>query len=201
MRIILLTALAISCIIVAGDTERALAVSDTDITRNKRKILVAYYSATGNTAKVAGYISEALGSDTFVIEPVEPYTEEELKKRYAGKNSRIWREIHDKSLRKVPLKSTKVEKWDLDDTVFIGYPIWAYVAAWPVNGFIEANDFAGKTVIPFCTSGGSELGKSGELLAKIAGTGNLVKGRRFREKAERRDVFKWLKGLGFSVGD
>lgn len=108
MRIILLTALVISCIIVAGGTERALAASDTDTTWNNRKILVAYYSATGNTAKVAGYISEALGSDTFVIEPVEPYTEEELEKRHADRESRIWREIHDKSLRKVPLKSQRL---------------------------------------------------------------------------------------------
>lgn len=186
MRIILLTALVISCIIVAGGMERALAAPNTDTTWNNRKILVAYYSATGNTAKVAGYISEALGSDTFVIEPVEPYTEEELEKRHADRESRIWREIHDEILRKVPLKSAKVEEWNSYDTLFIGYPIWAYVAAWPVSSFVEANDFTERTVIPFCTSGSSELGRSGELLAKMAGTGNWIRGRGFRESRQLR---------------
>ena len=75
------------------------------------------------------------------------------------------------------------------------YPIWWGIAAWPVNGFIDANDFSGKTVIPFCTSSSSGLGESGELLAEAAGTGNWLEGQRFRSGAHEDDVKDWVAGL------
>lgn len=77
-----------------------------------------------------------------------------------------------------------------------GYPIWWGIAAWPVNGFIEANDFTGKTVIPFCTSSSSGLGESGELLAEAAGTGNWLEGQRFSSRPSEEDVQAWVDGLG-----
>ena len=80
--------------------------------------------------------------------------------------------------------------------MFLGYPIWWGIAAWPVNGFVTANDFTGKTVIPFCTSASSGLGESGELLAEMAGEGNWLEGQRFPSRVSREDVQTWLDGLG-----
>ena len=126
-------------------------------------VLVVYYSATGNTEAVAGYIAEATGGDLFELEPAEPYTDADLN--WTDENSRVSREYADESLRDVELTATEVENWDSYDTVFLGYPIWWGIAAWPVDGFVEPNDFTGKTVIPFCTSASSGLGDSGTLLA------------------------------------
>lgn len=89
-----------------------------------------------------------------------------------------------------------VDNWDDYDTVFIGYPIWWGIAAWPVDGFIEANDFSGKTVIPFCTSASSSLGESGQLLADMAGTGDWQEGHRFSSSVSEDDVQAWLDELG-----
>ena len=90
------------------------------------------------------------------------------------------------------MTTTEVEYWDSYDTVFLGYPIWWGIAAWPVDGFVEANDFTGKTVIPFCTSSSSDLGQSGQLLAELAGTGNWLEGQRFRSSASQTDVDAWI---------
>ena len=89
------------------------------------------------------------------------------------------------------------EDWDSYDTVFIGYPIWWQIAAWPVDGFVKANDFTGKTVIPFATSASSGLGESGELLAELAGTGDWQEGRRFSSNTGEAAVTEWLRSLGF----
>ena len=88
-----------------------------------------------------------------------------------------------------------VENWDSYDTVFIGYPIWWGIAAWPVDGFVEANDFTGKTVIPFCTSSSSDIGDSGMLLEEMAGTGEWLEGMRFRGSASESDVAEWIAEL------
>lgn len=114
------------------------------------KTLVVYFSATGNTESAANYIAQATGGDLFELEPAEPYTDEDLN--YNNDNSRVSREHEDESLRNVELVADTVENWDDYDTVFIGYPIWWGIAAWPVDSFVEANDFTGKTVIPFATS-------------------------------------------------
>lgn len=131
------------------------------------KTLVVYFSATGNTESAANYIAQATGGDLFELEPAEPYTDEDLN--YNNDDSRVSREHEDESLRDVELVADTVENWDEYDTVFIGYPIWWGIAAWPVDNFVEANDFTGKTVIPFATSASSDLGQSGELLAELAG--------------------------------
>ena len=89
-----------------------------------------------------------------------------------------------------------VDDWQDVDTVYIGYPVWWGIAAWPVNTFVEANDFTGKTVIPFCTSSSSGLGESGQLLADMAGTGDWQEGMRFRSGASEEDVQAWIDELG-----
>ena len=159
-------------------------------------VLVVYYSATGNTEAVAGYIAEATGGDLFELEPVEPYSDADLN--WTDENSRVTQEHEDESLRDVELATDTVDNWDSYDTVFIGYPIWWGIAAWPVDGFVEANDFTGKTVIPFCTSSSSGLGQSGELLAEMAGTGDWQDGERFRSSASQEDVTEWVNSLGLN---
>lgn len=157
------------------------------------KTLVVYYSATGNTENVANYIATATDGDLFELEPAEPYSDADLN--WTDDNSRVVREHDDESLRDIELVADTVENWDSYDTVFIGYPIWWGIAAWPVNGFIEANDFTGKTVIPFCTSSSSGLGESGELLAEMAGTGDWQEGQRFRSDVSESDVTAWVESL------
>ena len=94
------------------------------------------------------------------------------------------------------LVADTVDNWDSYDTVFVGYPIWWGIAAWPVDGFIEANDFTGKTVIPFCTSSSSDIGDSGQLLADMAGTGNWLEGQRFSSGVSQDEVDQWVESLG-----
>lgn len=158
------------------------------------KTLVIYYSASGNTKRVAEDIAEAAGADLFEIVPAEVYTSDDLN--WTNSDSRVSREHDDESLRDVPLTTTEVPDWDSYDTVFIGYPIWWGIAAWPVDGFVKANDFTGKTVIPFATSSSSGMGQSGSLLADMAGTGDWQEGQRFRSSASAEDVQSWVNGLG-----
>ena len=157
------------------------------------KTLVVYYSATGNTENVANYIAAATNGDLFKLEPAEPYSDADLN--WTDDNSRVVREHDNPDERDIALVKSTVENWDEYDTIFIGYPIWWGIAAWPVNGFIEANDFTGKTVIPFCTSSSSGLGESGELLAEMAGTGDWQEGQRFRSGASESDVVAWVESL------
>ena len=156
-------------------------------------VLVVYYSATGNTAAVARTIAEVSGGDLFEITPAEPYTDEDLD--WTNEDSRVSREYADESLREVELSAATPDNWDSYDTVFIGYPIWWGIAAWPTSSFVAANDFTGKTVIPFCTSSSSGLGDSGSLLADAAGTGTWLEGQRFRSGASADDVTEWINGL------
>ena len=157
------------------------------------KTLVVYYSATGNTENVANYIAAATNGDLFKLEPTEPYSDADLN--WTDDNSRVVREHDNPDERDIALVKSTVENWDEYDTIFIGYPIWWGIAAWPVNGFIEANDFTGKTVIPFCTSSSSGLGESGELLAEMAGTGDWQEGQRFRSSISESDVTAWVESL------
>ena len=167
--------------------------SENENAQTDGKTLVVYYSATGNTETVAGYLADALGADLFEITPVQPYTADDLN--WSDDTSRVSREHEDASLRTVELEQDTVEHWEEYDTVFIGYPIWWGIAAWPVDGFVTANDFTDKTVIPFCTSSSSDLGESGELLAEMAGTGDWQEGMRFRSGASAEDVQGWLESL------
>lgn len=157
------------------------------------KTLVVYYSATGNTETVAKTIADATNGDLFELEPVEPYSDADLN--WTNDSSRVVREHDNPDERDVPLVNSTVDNWKEYDTVYIGYPIWWGIAAWPVDGFVEANDFIGKTVIPFCTSSSSGLGESGELLAESAGTGDWQEGQRFRSGADESDITAWVESL------
>lgn len=158
------------------------------------KTLVVYYSATGSTKAVAQTIVEATGGDLFELQPVQAYTSEDLD--WTRNSSRVSKEHDNESLRTVELAADTMPDWDSYSTVLIGYPIWWGIAAWPVDGFVKANDFTGKTVIPFCTSSSSGLGDSGELLKKMAGTGNWKDGKRFASGVSALEVQSWIKGLG-----
>lgn len=172
----------------------APAESEPETQPETGKTLVVYYSASGNTERVAKDIAEAAGADLFEIVPAELYTSDDLN--WTNPDSRVSREHDDESLRDVPLTTTEVSDWDSYDTVFIGYPIWWGIAAWPVDTFVKNNDFTGKTVIPFATSSSSGMGQSGSLLADMAGTGEWQEGQRFSSGVSSDDVQSWVNGLG-----
>lgn len=172
----------------------APAESEPETQPETGKTLVVYYSASGNTERVAKDIAEAASADLFEIVPTEVYTSEDLN--WTNPDSRVSREHDDESLRDVPLTTTEVPDWDSYDTVFIGYPIWWGIAAWPVDTLVKNNDFTGKTVIPFATSSSSGMGQSGSLLADMAGTGEWQEGQRFSSGVSSADVQSWVNGLG-----
>lgn len=185
---------------VAGDTQEASdnateQQNEDNTDEPTGKVLVVYYSATGNTKAVAEVIAGYTEGDTFELIPVDDYTDEDLD--WTKDGSRVNREHEDESLQDIELVSTTVENFDSYDTVFIGYPIWWHDAAWPVNNFVKNNDFSGKTVIPFCTSSSSELGESGTNLAAMAGTGDWQEGQRFSGSVGEDEVREWLEGLDF----
>lgn len=157
------------------------------------KTLVVYFSASGNTKSAAEYVAKATNGDLFEIEPKDSYSDEDLNWRDTG--SRVNYEHENESARNIELVSSTVKNWDSYDTVFIGYPIWWGIAAWPVDTFVKSNDFTGKTVIPFCTSTSSGLGESGELLKEMAGTGNWLEGERFQSGASESDIKAWVDEL------
>ena len=157
------------------------------------KILVAYFSASGNTEAVANAIADTLDADLFEMVPEAPYTSADLN--WTDSSSRVNAEHNDPSKQDVKLAKNTVDNWADYDTVFIGYPIWWGIAAWPVNDFVKNNDFTGKTVIPFCTSTSSGLGQSGTLLEEMANGGNWQEGRRFSERASQSDIAAWANGL------
>ena len=174
------------------ETSEETEAADTESTGGKT--LVVYYSASGNTENVSNVIAKTLGADLFELEPVEPYSNDDLN--WTNDDSRVTREHENEDERDVELVSATVDNWSEYDTVFIGYPIWWGIAAWPVDEFIETNDFTGKTVIPFATSASSVMGQSGELLAEMAGTGDWQEGQRFRSGASEDDIVAWVEGLG-----
>ena len=171
----------------AASSEAASTVTTTG------KTLVVYFSATGTTEGVAQAIADTVGADLFKVVPSDPYTSDDLN--WTNNDSRVSREHNDEGLRAVALESTDVDGWDDYDTVFIGYPIWWGIAAWPMSSFVAVNDFTGKTVIPFCTSVSSGIGQSGELLAELAGTGSWLDGQRFSRSSSEADIASWVNGL------
>ena len=173
--------------------ENANLANTENKSESRSKILVVYYSAQNHTRTVAEKIAKNLNADTFEIVPEEVYTSDDLN--WNNSNSRVSREHNDESLRNVKLKSTNVTNWEEYDTVIIGYPIWWGIAAWPVDGFVKANNFEGKTVIPFCTSASSGLGNSGKLLQEEAGSGNWQEGHRFSSSASDAEIEEWTKSI------
>lgn len=177
-----------------NSNENEIVDNKTDNDKNTgSKTLVVYFSAQNHTKTVAEKIAKNLDADIFEIEPEEEYTSDDLN--WNNSDSRVSKEHNDESLRDTKLKTTKVDNWDEYDTVLIGYPIWWGIAAWPVDTFVKANDFSGKTVIPFCTSSSSGLGQSGKNLAEEANSGDWQAGQRFSSSASDADIKKWADSL------
>lgn len=168
------------------------ATSTDAATAGAGSTLVAYFSATGNTEGIATAIAEHTGADVFVITPAQAYTGADLN--YNDDASRTSVERTDGT--QPELAQVTPDAFDTYSTVFVGYPIWWGEAAWPLRTFVANNDFTGKTVVPFCTSASSGFGRSGELLAELAGTGEWVEGARFSGSALTADVTDWLDSLG-----
>ena len=158
------------------------------------RTLVVYYSATGTTQQVAEQIAALTGADLFSLEPVEPYTDVDLN--WMNRQSRSVLE-HEAGEQPVALVSTEVSGWENYDVIYIGYPIWWQDASWVMDSFVLANDFTGKTVVPFNTSQASGYGESGAHLAEKAGTGEWIEGGNFFGTATEQEVSEWLKSLAF----
>lgn len=157
------------------------------------KTLVLYYSATGNTKKIADMIAADTNADEYEITPSEPYSEEDLN--WTQEDSRVNREHEDESLQDIAFDSYEIPDFDAYDTVFVGYPIWWQDASWVMKSFVKHVDFSGKTVIPFCTSSSSGLGDSGKNLESLAGSGTWLTGQRFSGGASAEDVQSWVSSL------
>ena len=151
------------------------------------KKLVAYFSASGTTAKVAKKMAEAIGADLFEIKPEMPYTGADLN--WQNKNSRSSVEMNDRSSR--PAIAVKAADMLQYDVVFVGFPVWWYREPSIIDTFMESYDFAGKTVIPFATSGGSGLGDSAANMQKLAKGAKVVNGKRFSGSASAEELKAW----------
>ncbi len=147
------------------------------------KVLVAYFSATGTTAKAAKRLADAVHGDLFEIRPAVPYTAADLD--WTDKRSRSTVEMQNPASR--PEIGSHVDNMAQYDTVFVGFPIWWYVAPTIINTFLEEYDFSGKTVIPFATSGGSGMGRTLDTL-KGSCNGNLIPGRMLNGSASPEEL-------------
>ena len=153
--------------------------------------LVAYFSASGVTAKLAETLSEAIGADLYAIEPEVPYTKADLN--WMNKNSRSSVEMKDPASR--PAIAGNRDNMDEYDTIFVGFPIWWYVAPTIINTFLESYDFTGKTIIPFATSGGSGMGKTNEKLQPSCPGAKLMDGKVWNKNARADELAAWAEGL------
>ena len=151
------------------------------------KKLVAYFSASGVTAKVADMLADAVGADIHEIRPKTPYTKADLN--WMNKKSRSSIEMNDKTIRpEIAESNVQIDDYDV---IFLGFPIWWYVAPTIINTFLESYDLAGKTIIPFATSGGSGMGKTNEKLAPSCPGATLKAGKVFSMNATRQELADW----------
>lgn len=172
-----------------GDTE------STDASQVQgAKALVAYFSATNTTEGVAEHIANGLNADLYEIIPEDPYTDEDLN--YNDNNSRTTIEMNDPDAR--PEISGSVENMEQYDIVFIGYPIWWGEAPRIVSTFMESYDFSGKTIVPFCTSGGSGVGSSATNLEQLTSGAKWLSGRRLNGSDSQDTVMEWVNSLGLN---
>lgn len=172
------------------ETEEATPASDAAAAA---PVLVAYYTNTGNTGRVAEVIAQEMQADTFLIECVDPYTAEDVNWR--DENSRVSQEMPRRSEVDVELVSVTPPDWDSYKTVFVGCPIWWQSFSWVMNDFVRQNSFQGKTVIPFFTSSSSPLGESDTAMAAEADGGDWLPGMRFSSGASEEEVRQWLESL------
>ena len=182
----------------ANSAASGMAASSSGAVAAGGKTLVVYYSATGRTERVAKVIAKERQADIMKLVPNPDYTEADLD--YNDKSSRVSREHDDASLRdKIQLQKAVPDNWASYDTIFLGYPIWWSIAAWPVDAFVKANDFTGKNVVTFATAGISPLGNSGKLLAEMAGgKGNWQDGTCFTGSLDDAKVVEWVRSLNLA---
>ena len=163
------------------------------------KTLVVYYSATGNTEQAANYIAQVTGGDLFALEPVEPYTTEDLN--YSNEDSRVSYEHENPDARQVELTASTVENWEEYDTIFLGYPNWWGDMPQALYTFLEEYDFSGKTIIPFCPHGGSGFSRTISTIAELQPGANVMEQglsiSRNSVTDAQSDVENWVAGLGF----
>ncbi len=170
--------------------------SKPDDTVTGKKVLVAYFSATGTTKNLAEYAADAMSADIYEIVPKQPYTDADLD--YGDKNSRSTKEMNNPSSR--PAINGSVEKMADYDIVFVGYPIWWGEAPRIISTFMESYDFSGKTIVPFCTSGGSGLGSSAKNLHTLVSDSAIwLDGARLKSNSSRNDMVSWINGLGLDI--
>ncbi len=155
------------------------------------RILVAYFSASGTTAKAAKALAEAAGADLFEIQPAVPYTQADLN--WMDKKSRSSVEMRNPNSR--PEIANTVPNMEQYNTVFVGFPIWWYVAPTIIQTFLESYDFSQKLVIPFATSGGSGMGNTAEILKKSC-NGKIVAGKMLNGHLSKQELSNWLAKLG-----
>lgn len=156
-------------------------------------VLVAYFSATGNTKTVAEQIADVTGGELYEIEPAEPYTSEDLD--YNNDDCRANLEMNDDTAR--PEIAGAIENIEQYDTIYLGYPIWWGNAPRIMNTFVETYDLSGKTVVPFCTSGGSGISTSVDTLQKLAGDGiTWMEGQRFDRDVSADEISQWIDEMG-----
>lgn len=179
-----------------SQTEEPGTQADADTRPAEPHVLVAYFSATGTTEGVAGHIADGLGADLYEIIPEEPYTDADLD--YHDNNSRTTAEMNDPSFR--PAISGSVENMEQYTIVFIGYPIWWGEAPRIVSTFMESYDFSGKTIVPFCTSGGSGIGSSTSNLEKLTNGAAWLDGKRLNGSDSQDTVMEWVNSLGLDLG-
>ncbi len=151
------------------------------------KVLVAYFSASGVTAGLAKNLASAVGADLHEIKPEKPYTKADLN--WNDKNSRSTVEMNDKSFR--PAVANKVENMAQYDAIFVGFPIWWYIAPTIINTFLEQYDLTGKKIIPFATSGGSSMGNTNEELAPSCAGATLLEGKKLSANASINELKAW----------
>lgn len=156
-----------------------------------KNILVAYFSASGVTAKAAWKLAEASGADIFEIKPEIPYTSADLN--WMDKKSRSSMEMNDLSSR--PAIAERLPDMEKYDIIFVGFPIWWYVAPTIINTFLESYDFSGKTIIPFATSGGSNLGRTNDKLKPSCPGAILLKGKLLNGEVSEGTLKKWVEDL------
>ena len=158
--------------------------------------LVAYFSASGHTAKVAEHLAEAIGADLFEIPPRVRYTKKDLDWQDQASRSSV--EMSDPSCR--PEMEMLRDNMADYDTVYLGFPIWWYVAPRIINTFLDAYDLSGKTIIPFCTSGSSSIGGSVSDLEALTDGATWLEGQRFSGSASQETVSQWVDSLGLDLG-
>lgn len=151
------------------------------------KALVAYFSASGVTAKLAKRLANGIGADVFEIVPAVPYTEADLDWRNSKSRSSV--EMNDRSCRP-PMASTAIDMAQYD-VVFVGFPVWWYREPSIIDTFLESFDFSGKTIVPFATSGSSGIGSSGKSMREVAPDATVLDGLRFDANATEEKLVSW----------